>query len=106
MHPHLHKYKFESFTANGHKHTLSGYTEGMMGIDSLHFHFFSGISSYSHHTHYYSGMTGLPIKTENGHKHKIEGILDQNQSHEHPYSHYSQEDTAFRPGGLKHEAYI
>jgi hypothetical protein len=106
MNPHLHKYRFESNLSKEHKHRLIGYCEGMIGINSFHFHFFNGISSYKNHTHYYSGVTGFPIKTENGHKHKIEGILEANNMHEHKYSSYTNEDVTYHSDGLKHEAYV
>jgi hypothetical protein len=106
MTPHLHKYKFESNLSNEHKHRLTGYSDGMIGINSFHFHFFNGISSYKNHTHYYSGVTGFPIKTENGHKHKIEGFLEVNNMHEHKFSNYTYEDVSYRSDGLRHEAYI
>jgi len=48
----------------------------MIGIEAFHIHAYYGISSYNGHTHYFSGFTGLPIKTENGHIHRIEGILE------------------------------
>ncbi len=92
---HLHKYKFESRTANGHTHRLLGYAGNMFGINSLHFHFYYGISSYNQHTHYFCGITGLPVKTENGHIHRMEGILENNCLHDHKYSGYTFEDIAY-----------
>ena len=106
MNPHLHKYRFETLTSNGHKHILSSYSEAMIGINSFHFHFFSGISSYKNHTHYYNGVTGFPIKTGNGHKHKIEGVLDTNNMHEHKFSSFTNEDVSYHYDGLRHEAYV
>jgi hypothetical protein len=106
MNHHLHKYKFESMMSKDHKHRISGYSEGMIGINSFHFHFFNGISSYKNHTHYYSGITGFSIKTENGHKHKIEGTLEANNMHEHKFSNYTNEDVSYHSDRLKHEAYI
>ena len=106
MNPHMHKYKLECFTSKEHKHKLAGYTDGMIGINAFHFHYFNGISSYKNHTHYYAGMTGFPIRTENGHKHKIEGILETNNLHDHKYSSFTYEDVAYHSDGLRHEAYI
>jgi hypothetical protein len=106
MYPHLHKYRFECEEKNIHKHRLVGYTDNMLGISSLHFHYFSGISSYNSHTHYYSGFTGLPIKTENGHKHTIEGLLELNNLHEHHFLNFTFEDTANIAKRLAGEAYI
>lgn len=95
MNPHLHKYRFECKTVKGHNHILAGYTENIMGINALHFHVYRGVCSYSGHTHYFSGRTGLPVKTENGHIHKIEGVLEINNQHEHPYSSYTFEDVEY-----------
>lgn len=106
MNPHMHKYKFESDLSNGHKHRLTGYCDGMIGINSFHFHFFNDISSYKNHTHYYSGITGFSIKTENGHKHRIEGFLEANNGHEHKFKSFTNEDITYLSDGLKHEAYV
>ena len=56
---HMHKFKFESNETNYHKHKILGYTEHTIGINTLHFHTFYGVSSYKGHTHYFSGFTGL-----------------------------------------------
>jgi hypothetical protein len=95
MPSHMHKYRFDSKSTNGHIHRLLGYTDRMLGVDRLHFHHFRGISSYDNHTHYYSGITGLPIKTTYGHVHKIEGILRTNHPHRHVFSSYTFEDVAY-----------
>jgi hypothetical protein len=39
MNPHLHEYRFDSIIVNGHKHKIKGYTESMLGINILHFHY-------------------------------------------------------------------
>ena len=106
MNPHMHKYKFESVTYGDHKHRLSGLSQGMIGINSFHFHYYNGISSYKNHTHYYSGITGFPIKTSNGHKHKIEGVLEINNMHEHAFSSFTNEDIVYHSDSLIHEAYV
>jgi hypothetical protein len=97
MNPHLHEYKLDSSVGNGHRHRIRGYTDSMIGINILHFHYFFGVSSYNNHTHYFSGFTGLPVKTENGHIHKIEGILELNNLHEHSLEGYTFEETAYIP---------
>lgn len=92
MKSHMHKYKFECRMENGHTHILTGYASGMLGIGSFHFHYYYGVSSYRSHTHYFSGFTGMPVKTENGHIHRMEGILEYNDMHEHIYKGYTSED--------------
>lgn len=106
MRSHSHKFKFDSQPANSHSHRIMGYTENLMGINVLHFHYFYGISSYNSHTHYFSGMTGLPIKTENGHVHKIECLLELNSNHEHQLSGFTFEDVAYTSKKLPKEAFV
>jgi len=108
MKPHLHKFNFESGDSAGHKHKIAGYTDNKVGINTFHFHFFYGISSYSSHTHYFSGVTGLPVKTENGHIHKLEGIFEQNNMHNHKFNGYTFEDVAYTPGkqAREREAFV
>ena len=106
MVPHLHKYKFDCKPSNGHSHKTFGYTDNMIGINIFHFHYFWGICSYTGHTHYYSGFTGLPVKTENGHIHKIEGILELNSLHEHPFSNYTFEEVGYISNGIFRKALI
>jgi len=106
MNSHIHKYRFETGMADIHMHTLMGYTDCMIGFNSFHFHYFYGISSYSGHTHYYSGITGLPVKTENGHIHRMDGILEINRLHEHSFDSYTQEDIAYKPDRTMREAYV
>ncbi len=103
---HIHKYKLDSDMKNMHKHRIIGYTEKIIGINSFHFHSFYGISSYSNHTHYFSGITGLPIKTENGHIHHIEGVLEANAQHEHSFSGQTSEDIEYTAKRTVNEAYI
>lgn len=98
MYPHVHKYKFESATANNHKHNIIGRTDSMMGFGALHFHYFCGVCCHNGHSHYYSGITSLPTKTENGHVHKIEGILEINNLHEHAFSSYTFEEIEYTKG--------
>lgn len=106
MNNHMHKYKFDTTESGHHKHTLSGYTDYMLGINNFHIHYYFGISSYLGHTHYYSGITGLPVKTENGHVHKMEGMVETNTLHEHKYSNQTHEDTAYIQNGLSGEAFV
>lgn len=69
----------------------------MIGFYSFHFHFYYGVCSYNNHTHYFSGVTGMPVKTENGHIHRIEGVLELNFMHIHGYEGYTQEDISYLP---------
>lgn len=92
---HLHKFSFESDTINGHKHKLTGYAGNMLGIGNYHFHFFYGVCSYDNHTHYFSGITGMPEKTENGHIHKMEGILESYNLHNHDYKGFTFEEISY-----------
>jgi len=97
MKSHMHKFKFDCRLSDGHNHRLLGYASGMVGIGSFHFHFYYGVSSYRNHTHYFCGVTGMPHKTENGHIHKMEGILEYNDSHEHVYKGYTFEEISYIP---------
>ncbi|MCX7747280.1 MAG: YmaF family protein [Clostridia bacterium] len=104
MNYHFHQFEFKTENYGIHQHKISDYTEGMVGINSFHFHFFYGISSYDGHTHYFSGHTGLPIKTENGHIHKMEGALEVNNFHEHKYAGHTFEEISYIPTGTVREA--
>lgn len=95
MHTHIHKYQFESKDANFHKHKILGYTEHTIGINTLHIHTFYGISSYRGHTHCFSGFTGFPIRTENGHIHKMEGYLEPSKMHQHIFCNYTDEEISY-----------
>lgn len=106
MNTHIHMYKIDSDIKQGHKHKITGYAELMLGINSLHFHGFSGVSSYCNHTHYFSGITGLPIKTENGHIHKIEVILESNDIHDHKIVGLTSEEISYNSGFAKNEAFV
>ncbi|HEY9062347.1 MAG TPA: YmaF family protein [Pseudobacteroides sp.] len=106
MNPHIHEYKIDSKVTKGHKHRIRGYTESMLGINSFHIHFFYGVSSYSNHTHYFSGFTGFPIKTSNGHIHKIEDILEINNMHEHLLLGYTFEEIAYKSNPKLRGAFI
>lgn len=92
---HMHKYKFVSATEKSHKHKLMGYAGSMLGVSSFHFHFFCGVCSYDNHTHYFSGITGMPVKTENGHIHKMDGILEMNNFHEHRFEDFTFEEISY-----------
>jgi hypothetical protein len=91
---HMHYYEFDSLRKNGHTHKMTGYCEGTLGIPGFHFHFFFSVCSYTNHTHYFSGMTGAPIKTENGHIHKMEGFLESNTGHRHQFTDYTSEEVS------------
>jgi hypothetical protein len=106
MKTHIHKYKIDSEMERGHKHKIIGYADVMLGVSSLHFHFFSGVSSYCNHTHYFSGFTSFPVKTENGHVHKIETLLDNNDLHEHKIAGFTFEEISYISGNVAKEAYI
>ena len=92
---HLHYFNITTEKDNCHNHIIKGYAGGMIGVGMMHFHSYSGISSYSDHTHDVSGITGLPIKTENGHIHKIDGVSKVKNNHKHKYSGYTEEDIAY-----------
>jgi hypothetical protein len=106
MNFHMHRFKFDSGISRGHMHKVRGMTEYMIGFNNFHFHVFSGVSSYTSHTHYFSGISGLPIKTENGHIHKMDGILESNNGHEHEYNNYSFEEISYISGKSYGEVYI
>jgi hypothetical protein len=91
----MHKYKFECRMKDGHCHRLMGYAGNMLGVSSFHFHFFYGVCSYNNHTHYFSGITGMPVKTDNGHVHRMEGILEMNGLHEHEFEGYTFEEISY-----------
>ena len=105
MGSHMHWFKIDIGDERSHSHRISGYTEGTLGLNSIHFHFFSGISSYNSHTHYFSGMTGLPIKTDNGHVHRMESVLENDLMHEHKFRGYTSEDVAYN-NNRPQEAFI
>lgn len=106
MNSHVHYFKFDSKTKKGHKHKIVGYAENTLGTNSFHFHFFYGVSTYSNHTHYYSGITGMPVKTENGHIHKMEGILESNDLHEHMFRGLTFEEISYISGKACGKAFI
>ncbi|HHW47452.1 MAG TPA: hypothetical protein GXX14_02410 [Clostridiaceae bacterium] len=106
MNSHIHKFKFDCSEKKAHSHKIRGCTEGMIGINNFHLHFFYGTSTYTNHTHYFSGVTGLPIKTENGHIHKMEGVLETNNMHEHKYSGHTFEEVSYISGKAYGETYV
>lgn len=91
---HLHRFEVESAFTGIHMHIINGYVKNPFGFNRFHFHFYYGVSSYLDHTHHFSGITGMPIKTENGHIHKIEGILEKSNFHIHKFKGYTFEDSA------------
>ncbi|EGD46210.1 hypothetical protein Cpap_0504 [Ruminiclostridium papyrosolvens DSM 2782] len=97
---HYHFYKFNSLTGEKHSHRLTGYTEYMFGIGLFHFHIYFGTTSFNGHYHVYSGITGLPIKTSRGHKHKIAGKLNVSDSHCHYYENYTHENIEYTGGKI------
>lgn len=106
MKAHRHRFKFDCKMVDGHNHRINGIVDGMIGFGSFHLHHFSGVCSYRNHTHYFSGFTGLPIKTENGHIHKMEGILEFNDNHEHTFAGHTSEEVSYSSGKAYGEAYI
>ncbi|MCX7841617.1 MAG: YmaF family protein [Clostridia bacterium] len=103
---HIHEYNFDSKIANGHNHRILGYTEGIIGFNMFHFHYYWGICSYTGHTHYFSGFTGLAAKTENGHIHRIEGSLEPNIQHEHKLTGFTSEEVNYIPKRISRTALI
>ena len=94
---HMHKYRLECRNVKGHTHRLLGYAGNMLGVDSFHFHFYYGVSSYSNHTHYFCGITGMPVRTESGHIHRMDGILENINLHDHEFKGYTFEDISYFP---------
>jgi hypothetical protein len=103
---HIHKYRFESKKASEHIHTLEGYTDNMVGINAFHFHFYYGICTYNGHTHYFSGITGVPVKTDFGHIHRMDGAMELNSMHEHEYDSYTFENIGYNVKRSIKVAYI
>ena len=62
MSDHLHKFEVECSYSGIHMHTIKGYVKNIFGIGRFHFHFYYGVSSYLDHTHYFTGITGIPIQ--------------------------------------------
>jgi hypothetical protein len=89
---HKHRFKFDCKIAQGHDHRLMGYAGNKLGAGKWHIHFYYGVTSYRSHTHYFCGITGMPIKTENGHIHRMDGRLESNSLHTHEYCGYTSED--------------
>lgn len=98
MNNHCHFYGFNSLSSQKHLHRMFGHTEYMFGIGLLHFHFYYGSTSFNGHFHTFSGMTGMAIKTENGHKHKICGRLELANGHFHHYTNYTHENVEYIHG--------
>ena len=95
MNYHMHKFKFDSDLKSLHKHKVMGMAKKMVGVRNLHFHYYSGVCTYTNHTHYFSGITSFPIKTENGHIHRIEGILELNFDHKHKFKGHTFEEISY-----------
>ena len=95
---HIHDFRFNCDTNKGHNHRITNYTESHIGFNIFHFHYFSGICTYRGHTHYYSGITGFPTRTANGHIHKIEGVLEITNLHEHHFSGFTGEEIQLNTG--------
>jgi len=64
------------------------------------------VCSYNDHTHYFSGITGIPVKTTNGHIHRMEGVLELNNNHTHKFSNYTSEEISYTKGKVQIKAYI
>lgn len=95
MRYHKHKYAIESSMDACHLHKLEGLTETLFGFGKLHIHAFYGATSYLNHSHRYSGLTGFPVKTANGHIHRMENILEPTLKHQHKYSGYTTEEVSY-----------
>jgi len=102
---HMHEFKFDTELSQQHKHVLHGLTDKVIGTNSFHFHLYHGVTSYLDHTHYFSGITSLPIKTENGHVHKLEGYVETVNNHNHRYFNYTFDDKAYIPDLQLQKAY-
>jgi len=98
---HSHEYKIDSTPSKNHKHTAKGFCESMLGFGYFHIHYFYGVSSYDNHTHYFYGFTGFPIKTRNGHVHKINKTLKKSFMHKHDIVGYTAEDISYNYYGEK-----
>ena len=98
MEIHLHRFEINSDFFEIHKHKVYGYVRNIFGIQTLHIHFYYGISSCTGHSHSFSGITSAPIKTQNGHIHKISGLLENNKGHEHKFKGYTFEDVSYITG--------
>jgi hypothetical protein len=85
---------------------MSGYTDKMIGIAFFHVHYFRGVTSHNGHNHYYSGITSRPIKTKNGHIHKISGRSEGYDRHQHKYLNYTYEDVEYLSDGAIDGAYV
>jgi hypothetical protein len=75
-----------------------GYTESMLGFNQIHFHYYFGVCCHNGHSHYFSGISGLPVKKEFGHIHKMDGFLELNNLHEHKFSSYTFEEIEYING--------
>lgn len=106
MQKHIHHFKIESTMTQGHYHRLIGYTEYIIGAGRFHFHLYSGVSTYTDHTHYFSGVTGLPVKTKYGHIHKIEGVLEVNNRHKHKFEGHTFEEISYNKENKTREVLI
>ncbi len=102
MHNHYHIYSFHTNEKVKQNHKLFGHTDYMIGIGIMHFHFYSGTTSFNGHMHGYFGFTGFPRKTENGHKHKMCGKTDiarlseyDDKPHEHEYENFTFENIQY-----------
>lgn len=104
MNHHMHKFRFNSEMTGGHDHGMCGSVTSAVGFNNFHIHYFSGVSNYRNHTHYFAGFTGFPIKTENGHIHKMEGLLETNNNHVHKYNGETYEEIQYISGKLCKQA--
>jgi hypothetical protein len=94
---HLHRFEIKSDFSGIHFHYIKGYVKNNLGMGKMHIHIYSGVSPIEDHSHIFSGITGPPVKTENGHIHKISGILQTANGHVHKYSGYTFEDVSYLP---------
>ncbi|MDD4496272.1 MAG: YmaF family protein, partial [Eubacteriales bacterium] len=80
---HLHRFELKSDFSGIHFHYIKGYVKSNIGMGKMHVHVYSGVTPAEDHSHNFSGITGPPVKTENGHIHKISGILQRSAGHIH-----------------------
>ncbi len=85
---------------------MSGYTEKMIGIPAFHVHYFRGVTTFNGHSHYYSGVTSRPVKTKNGHVHRIAGKSDETNGHKHKFLNYTFEDVEYISNGAIDGAFV
>ena len=92
---HLHRFEVKSDFSGIHFHVLKGYVRNNLGLEILHFHTCSGTTPVSDHAHFFSSITGPPMKTQNGHIHKLSGVLQETSGHLHKFSGLTDENISY-----------